>query len=173
MSLSLLPILHSKQLVTRFSNVVFPPFEKGIIWSMTNLAPSLGVLPQYRHAKLSLSNIVNRIFKWDFLDTLKQRRWERGLEGRCEQGQLGLAEPHFIGGNPAFFIALPKVPKWLRYAPTDGNPDNFFGVPVVQKLFLQGLWPNNSEASINLDKRYSSVKPFFVFILLCIKGLLK
>ena len=61
--MSPLPALHSKHDVIKLSIDVSPPFDAGSLWSITSLAPSWGVLPQYWQVKLSLFNILKRIFK--------------------------------------------------------------------------------------------------------------
>jgi len=167
-SLSFFPALHSKQLVMRLSILVFPPFENGVMWSITSVAPSLTVLPQYWHVKLSLSKIVNLSLRYLLelpirlvSDSGGKMRGGRFLDNRLSRvwgvypklcGWFGLPEPVDIKGRLAAFMAFAKLPKCLRYAPLDGNPG-------ISSMFLWlGLCPNSLDASISLDKRTSSVR---------------
>ena len=149
-----MPILHSKQAVIKLLGLLLPPFDRGTMWSICNIAPSWGVLPQYWHVNPSLSRILNLILKCGTLSFECNGNFVRGCKypGRFGfQGWFGPALPRDTKGRYAFSIASAKVPKWSRYAFLEGKPERF------SMFRWLGLWPNNLEASTNLDKRYSSV----------------
>jgi len=145
-----LPLLHSEQEVVKFDFLVFPPFDDGVMWSISSLAPSCGVRPQYRQVKLSLLNISNRSFDVeDFFIPLK-------LWGLCP-----FWKPFGLGIKPAALQAFVQFPKQLSYAVTLGK---FFKC-FISKYF--GVLPKVLESSFSFSiktLRGIFLRPDFLFI---------
>ena len=138
--ISFLPILQRKQEVMRFSSIVSPPFEKGILWSTTRTAPSFGLAPQYWQVKLSLLKTIKRIFNGVSLS----RQFSSFLLGYLGSGSL-----------PISLNALYIPPKYLLYEDIDGNP------AILPISFPPTLRFFNWQASSNFDNKYC----FDIFLL--------
>lgn len=126
-----MPTLHSKQEVTKLFSSVRPPFENGFLWSISNLTPSCGVLPQYWQVNLSLLKILNLI-------RYPAKRF---------------LEPIFLrlnGSNPAKISALFQDPNLSLYTLRLGN--------LLSRLIslCVGARPKITKASLILLTRYSS-----------------
>ncbi len=137
----------------RFSEIVLPPFEKGIMWSTTSFAPSCGVLPQYWQVKLSLlkiSNLVRKFALWLFSGFPIQV----GLVGRLTS-----------------LSALPQVPKRFSYMLQFGKSSNLFTSRLLTKP------PSKTAASFSFSKSSLSeiseyLVTYFFFIAFIIRDYL-
>ena len=159
-----LPRLHSIQAVIKLSGVVFPPFERGIIWSTSNFAPAWGVLPQYWHVKSSRFNISNRTFQKGVPLRLCSRYLLLPLLRSLSflSSSVNFVSPDFkplgLSGSPAAICALLKLPKQFLYAFRDGKSG------LLSSHSWDGVCPRISNARNNsLSKKYGSVffRPLF------------
>jgi hypothetical protein len=152
--MSVFPELHSKQEVIKLDNSVFPPFDTGFTWSITNLAPSCGVRPQYWHIKLSLSKIWKRILM--FAQGLSRTSFVLTRAIFLPQ-LIASLEPFsvpFLGTlRPSNLRALLQEPKRLIYTLGEGKPFNFFSSWYATCL------PSNLLALLNSDNKKDSVRP--------------